>query len=648
MKFTPTQEQQAAMDFFQTGQDLVIEAGAGTGKTATLLMLAEKAGRGRGQYVAFNKAIVEEGKNKFPSHVACNTAHSLAFRAVGKRYSERLNGSRRQRDTDVARILDMQEFGLTDASGKPKVFPKGWLAGRTMLAVANFCMSADMQINASHFDYVPNIDPVVDGKQTFENNRAVVEYLLPYANRAWDDLMQTDPIKGRLAYGHQHYLKAWQLSGPVINADYIFFDEAQDANPVMLACVVGQENAQKILVGDSQQQIYEFTGAVNALQKTGIENKAFLSQSFRFGPAIANEANRVLAALNAELRLKGLESIPSSVGDADQPDCFLSRTNATAVRRMIEEGGRFRKAHLMGGGMDIKMFCEAAQKLQNGQPTDHRDLALFSSWSALQEYIDTDSFGFELRLNTRLVDDFGADTILRTLENMPSNEKWAQLVVSTAHKAKGREWRVVELADDFPIPEDGAPLEEAELRLVHVALTRATHLLDSANCGLLHMLPDAAVQSKADPEPTIEITGSIQSLNGAFSALEWAKRKLGAREQILLRRSTNGGGTMVTGVDHRITHHSPDGFEWGYGGSGPADLALNIAEEALMRTGWSGERMDCNVGECFTEAWNMHQPLKWSFLSGAPKAGHVIEWASIDEWVSEWLKEAETVDNMRF
>ena len=33
---------------------------------------------------------------------------------------------------------------------------------------------------------------------------------------------------------------------------------------------------------------------------------------------------------------------------------------------------------------------------------------------------------------------------------------------------------------------------------------------------------------------------------------------------------------VLTGVPHEWVWHSPGGFEWGYGGSGPADLALNI------------------------------------------------------------------------
>lgn len=44
--------------------------------------------------------------------------------------------------------------------------------------------------------------------------------------------------------------------------------------------------------------------------------------------------------------------------------------------------------------------------------------------------------------------------------------------------------------------------------------------------------------------------------------------------------------TVVAGDDrprplHHVVQHSPDGFEAGYGGSGPADLALSILADAL-------------------------------------------------------------------
>ncbi len=41
-------------------------------------------------------------------------------------------------------------------------------------------------------------------------------------------------------------------------------------------------------------------------------------------------------------------------------------------------------------------------------------------------------------------------------------------------------------------------------------------------------------------------------------------------------------GKKVYGLPH-LEHHSPDGFEWGYYGSGPADLARSIVGD-LLRT----------------------------------------------------------------
>jgi hypothetical protein len=102
--FAPTAEQSAALELFGTGKNIAIEAGAGAGKTSTLILLAQSTTR-RGQYVAFNKAIVQEAGSKMPGTVTCSTAHSLAFRAVGHQYGDRLQNSRRMRSIDIANRL---------------------------------------------------------------------------------------------------------------------------------------------------------------------------------------------------------------------------------------------------------------------------------------------------------------------------------------------------------------------------------------------------------------------------------------------------------------------------------------------------------------------------------------------------------------
>ena len=69
MGFKPTLEQIEVINAAKTGQDLIVQALAGTGKTTTLKLLAEALSDKTGTYIAFNRAIVDEARTKFPSNV---------------------------------------------------------------------------------------------------------------------------------------------------------------------------------------------------------------------------------------------------------------------------------------------------------------------------------------------------------------------------------------------------------------------------------------------------------------------------------------------------------------------------------------------------------------------------------------------------
>lgn len=100
-------------------------------------------------------------------------------------------------------------------------------------------------------------------------------------------------------------------------------------------------------------------------------------------------------------------------------------------------------------------------------------------------------------------------------------------------------------------------------------------------------------------------------------------------------------GAVKTNVSHSIIHHSPDGFEFGYGGSGPADLALNILEDALITIKYNGERMECWKGHCFTLAFELHQKFKWAFIATLDRVeGGVIPFQDVVEFI-EANKEGE-------
>ncbi len=494
--FAPTNEQLAALAAYATGDDLIIEAGAGTGKTKTLCLLAESNSSLRGQYLAFNRAIVQEAQERMPAHVSASTAHSLAFRVLGHRYAHRLN-SGRMRSQQIADLLDIRPIAVPVGNDQ-KQLAASFLAGLVMRAITQFCQSADEVPGEQHVPYMDGIDlATADGKRGWANNRRVRRALLPYMEDAWDDLQDLD---GRLPFKHEHYLKMYERSAPPIAADVVFFDEAQDVSPVLASIVAQQKHMQKVYVGDSNQQVYGFTGACDAiaqLKVTGATTTT-LSQSFRFGDAVAEVANRILATLPTDLRLRGTPSINSIVGPVAEPDAILCRTNAAAVQTLMHEADRGVRAHLVGGGADVAAFARAALELQRGGLTSHADLACFMSWGEVQEYVAQDAQGDELKLLVDLVDRFGAGAILRALDRMPREDD-ADLVISTSHKAKGRQWSAVRLAGDFPT--DPEKTSEDERRLLYVAVTRARVEIDATAVPWVCEVDEAADEAADADEP---------------------------------------------------------------------------------------------------------------------------------------------------
>lgn len=132
----------------------------------------------------------------------------------------------------------------------------------------------------------------------------------------------------------------------------------------------------------------------------------------------------------------------------------------------------------MGGGGEVERFAKAARELILNGETSHPELAIFDSWSEVQDYVASDPSGSELALLVKLIDDNGVDAVLRAVANTVSEED-ADLVVTTAHKSKGREWDTVRIHGDFPPNRDS----DSDLRLLYVAVTRARLQLDIESCG---------------------------------------------------------------------------------------------------------------------------------------------------------------------
>ena len=463
-KFEPTVEQLQIIEAVAGGGDIAVNALAGTGKTTTLRLISQSIAPKRGCYIAFNKAIVDEARSKFPKNVNCLTAHGLAFKSTGHLYQHRLS-SRRVQWKDLADYFDALDFQFKSTSG-PYGFSSSQIAKFASDTVSRFCKSTSEKIGREHVPKIPLI------KVSDEIHEEFSIRVRDIAISMWKDLLAQS---GYMKFEHDHYLKIWQLSKPTINADIILFDEAQDADPVMLD-VVNSQQSQLVYCGDTFQSIYEWRGAKDALSLVHVDKRFWLTQSFRFGPEIAEIGNQILRRMDSPKEIIGLKTVNSEIVLLENPDAILCRTNYGAITSLREAQLLGRKAALMGNVKEtLKIFTESCVRLINGQRNNHPELGVFQTWrEALMWARDDSEVASDTAMLIRLVESIGANEMLDILGSTV-DEKVAEVVITTVHKAKGREWNTVSLAGDFKHPDD---MDPEELKLLYVAVTRAKEKLD--------------------------------------------------------------------------------------------------------------------------------------------------------------------------
>ena len=83
------------------------------------------------------------------------------------------------------------------------------------------------------------------------------------------------------------------------------------------------------------------------------------------------------------------------------------------------------------------------------------------------------------------------------------------------------------------------------------------------------------------------------------------------------RAITIDGTPLLPGRSQKIINHSPDGFNWSYGGSGPAQLALALLLEF--------------TNEIFAQLH--YQSFKWSVIAILPPADFELAVSDVMAWV---------------
>lgn len=458
MPLRPTPEQQHAVSLAADGGDVAVHAFAGTGKTSTLRLMAETLVR-PSLYIAFNAATAQVARTQFPDHVDCRTIHSLAFRSLNVRYdADKLR--RRLAAPALAEQLGGRVGEVRRGTRRIRLDSRQ-RAALILGTVQAFCRSDDPVLDPLHV-------PLAGRRFEFlgEDRSEFAETVVQPAMKLWERMC--DP-RDKLPLGHDGYLKLWALGRPQIDRPVLYLDEAQDTNEVVLGILNGQ-TAMTVLVGDAHQQIYAWRGAVDAMARMK-GRITHLTRSFRFGPAIAQAANRVLRTLGETRQIIGHPGIESRILARGPTRAVLARTNAIVIEVLMRALSENQRVHLIGGKGEFVALLRDVRTLKAGQTTVDGDLAGFSNWSAVETWSRTDD-GRSLRTLVTLVQEYGVPQLMAGVEASEVSEAAADLVVSTVHKAKGREWPSVHIKSDFRRNHDGT-IDPSEVRLFYVALTRA-------------------------------------------------------------------------------------------------------------------------------------------------------------------------------
>lgn len=237
-----------------SGDILAIKSVAGSGKTTTLIKLANVHKNKKILYLAFNKSLIDEIKKKAPANLYPRTFDSLLYNTM---------------DPKPDNIIDVKPHTIS------KLVP--WLANKPWKMKEKYAYGFDNFCNQIRYDTIEEYALRRYGKP---------EKIL---HGLWEDAVN------RKFYSFGTIRKMCQVGrlcrGTIDNTyDMIFIDESQDFDPLMLSILLRDTTIPKIFVGDPMQAIYQWRGAINAFTKLPPHTKIIeFYTTFRIGEPACSE-----------------------------------------------------------------------------------------------------------------------------------------------------------------------------------------------------------------------------------------------------------------------------------------------------------------------------------------------------------------------
>lgn len=450
---------------------MMVYAGAGTGKTYTIIEGANRIVGSKG-FLAFNKSIATEIGKKVPLDCEAMTFHSLGLSS--------LKMARRDCKVDTKKTYNI----INAVMGRE--YNSGSTLNRLISLIKSTMIEWDDRDAISEIIGEYNLE--FDGLR--EERNGILR--LPQIKNMCMDMSIVD-------FDDMIWLPV-VLNLPVKHYDTVFVDEAQDFNEVQRRLILKTCNGGRmIVVGDPRQAIYGFRGAdstsMDMFKETLLASDKGVKQyplttTFRCPRLVVAEANRYVENYHC---MESAEDGTVNVNSQFNPsigDLVLCRTNAPLVGHCFSLIAEGIPAYVMGRDIGYSLSLLVNKVTQNGSMAIEDFLPMLETH--VQRKIEVFMRADKINQVESLVDKkeciihlTGRTTtvqgLLGNIKTIFGDGKKAGVVFSTIHKAKGLEannvWIIETQLMPHPMARSDADKEQ-EMNLCYVAITRAKKVLN--------------------------------------------------------------------------------------------------------------------------------------------------------------------------
>ena len=471
---------------------LVIEATAGSGKTTTIVVACQSIPTTKNvAFLAFNKSIATELQRRVPDHCKASTFHSAGYGACIKAFGRMRVEAGKTRNTLKAHLNNY--YSSDDRDLFRLLAPP--ISNLISLAKAHLVLSGEAIVK-EWFGLADRFGIDVDFSKI---DRAEFEEILSDIYEKVINQTSTVDFDDQIFFPIAKNL-------PVKQYDVVMVDESQDMNPARheLALRMLKPNGRMIIVGDSSQAIYGFTGADTSSMSTMRDKLAAIGKVETLPLSICYRCAKSVVAKAKEFcpSIEASESSPEGTVQTIKYDKFietvasgdyvLCRTSAPTIGgclALIREG---RKAKVLGRELvkGLVTILKKADKIEAANMSDK-----LSDYKAIQ----TDKMKGEASHAKIMALQDKIDCLLAVLGHAIQREDWSEsnavelieetlesiftddesnpgVTFSTIHKAKGLESDNIFIMHPelLPHPMASQPWEQVqEKNLAFVAATRA-------------------------------------------------------------------------------------------------------------------------------------------------------------------------------